>query len=47
METHLGRGIKLCVIKVDELCFFTRLLSFIFSWLNFLKGKENKNLRKY
>lgn len=37
---------KLCVIKVDELYFFTRLLPFIFSYFNFFKGKENKNLEE-
>lgn len=37
---------KLCVIKVDELYFFTRLLLFIFSYFNFFKGKENKNLEE-
>lgn len=40
------QSIKLCIIKVDELCFFTRFLSFIFSYFNFLKGGENKNLEE-
>lgn len=40
------QSIKLHVIKVDELCFFTRLLSFIFSDFNFLKGKESKILKE-